>query len=241
MSEFYGIIAGAVIALIGTIVTNYFTIKKVKLQEEKNSERLFEKLKVKTDLEIKTFEHNILINNREHIPNATRVTLVAINELFDCTEELVLNYPGTCYTGAQPSFIFNSTIDNLITGFPNSREELIQLSNKWYYSHKNFTNVVVENSMYLSGSILSDIWEFEHDCKNIRDYFYARYSGIESDEEFSSKKSEYQEQVDKYTFIQKDGVASPTHSVLNNYNIIKKSKSILVNKINNYQKQKTDF
>lgn len=241
MSDFYGIIAGAVIALIGTVVTNYFSMKKTRLQEEKNSERLLEELKTRKDLEIKTFEHNLVMNNREHIPNATRDILIAINELFDCTEELVLNYPGTAYTGAQPSFIFSNTIDNLVTGFPNSREEIIELSKYWYHSHKKLNNVLVENSMFLSGDIISDIKNYEEHCRNVRDYFYARYSGIENEEEFRVKKNKYQEQVDEYAFVRKDGIASPTHSVLNSYNIIKKNKSILVNKINDYQKQKTDF
>lgn len=39
MSESMGIILGAIIALIGTIVTNNFMMKKTRLQEEKISDR----------------------------------------------------------------------------------------------------------------------------------------------------------------------------------------------------------
>ncbi|EIN1665943.1 hypothetical protein LOJ90_003007, partial [Enterococcus faecalis] len=208
MSESVGIILGAVIALFGTIVTNYFTMKKTRLQEEKNSDRFLKKLKAEEEIELKTFEHNIVMNNREHIPNAARDIVVEINQLFDSTEELVFNYPGTGYTGERPSILFSSTIDHLITGFPNSMEDIKELSNTWYHSNKKFKNVIFENSMFFPTELMNEIWEYEKYCSDIKDYFYGRYSSIKSEEEFSAKKNEYQEQVDKYVFIQKDGIAS---------------------------------
>ena len=51
---------------------------------------------------------------------------------------------------------------------------------------------------------MNEIWEYEKYCSDIKDYFYGRYSSIKSEEEFSAK-NEYQEQVDKYVFIQKMG------------------------------------
>ena len=50
-------------------------------------------MKAEEEIELKTFEHNIVMNNREHIPNAARDIVVEINQLFDSTEELVFNYP----------------------------------------------------------------------------------------------------------------------------------------------------
>ena len=47
-------------------------------------------MKAEEEIELKTFEHNIVMNNREHIPNAARDIVVEINQLFDSTEELVL-------------------------------------------------------------------------------------------------------------------------------------------------------
>ena len=46
-------------------------------------------MKAEEEIELKTFEHNIVMNNREHIPNAARDIVVEINQLFDSTEELV--------------------------------------------------------------------------------------------------------------------------------------------------------
>lgn len=241
MSESMGIILGAVIALIGTIVTNNFMMKKTRLQEEKISDRFLKKLKAEEEIELKTFEHKIVMNNREHIPNAARNIVVEINQLFDSTEELVFNYPGTGYTGERSSIVFSSTIDDLITGFPNSMEDIKELSNTWYHSNKRFKNVMFENSMFFPTELMNEIWEYEKNCSDIKDYFYGRYSSIKSEEEFSAQKNEYQKQVDTFVFIQKDGVASYTHNVLSIYNTIKKSRSVLVNKINMYHKQKTGF
>ncbi|TKP09313.1 hypothetical protein DVY51_14600 [Enterococcus faecalis] len=52
MSESMGIILGAVIALIGTIVTNNFMMKKTRLQEEKISDRFLKKLKAEEEIEV---------------------------------------------------------------------------------------------------------------------------------------------------------------------------------------------
>ncbi|EGO7986257.1 hypothetical protein FEW53_002384 [Enterococcus faecalis] len=242
MPDSVGVILGAVIALIGTILTNNFMMKKTRLQEEKNSERFLEELDAKKELELNTFKHNIIMNNREHIPQAAKDVVLAINELFNCTENLVFNYPGTCHTGKQPSILFKSTIDNLLIGFPDSIEEIKELSNNWVYSNKNFNEVIFENSMFLSNEILDDVWKYEQHCKNIKDYFYGYYSEIiENEKEFNSKKNNYHKQVANYEFMSEVGIESPTDTVLSIYNTIKKSQSILVNKINTYQKQKTGF
>ncbi|HDT8076439.1 TPA: hypothetical protein RD661_002810, partial [Enterococcus faecalis] len=168
MSESMGIILGAVIALIGTIVTNNFMMKKTRLQEEKISDRFLKKLKAEEEIELKTFEHNIVMNNREHIPNAARNIVVEINQLFDSTEELVFNYPGTGYTGERSSIVFSSTIDDLITGFPNSMEDIKELSNTWYHSNKRFKNVMFENSMFFPTELMNEIWEYEKNCSDIK-------------------------------------------------------------------------
>lgn len=243
MSEFnsVSIIVGAGIALFGTIITNYFNLKMTKLREEKSSERLIIELDKKNELKIRSFEHNVSMNNREFMPTITRSILIVVNQLFDCTEKLVLNYPGTTYTGTHPSFIFSNTIDKLITGFPNSIEEIVELSNSWYQAHKTFSNVIVENTIFLSNDILSDLNNFEIGCKNIRDYFYGRYSGIEDRQQFELEREEYNDQVRNFSFVEKDGITTPAHSVLKIYDELVESRNNLTTHINEYLKRKTDF
>lgn len=241
MSGFNSVIAGAGIALFGTVITNYFTLKMTKLREEKSSERLTIELDKKNELEIRTLEHNISMNNREFMLTATRSVLIVVNQLFDCTENLVFNYPGTMYAGTHPSFIFSNTIDKLITGFPNSIEEIVELSNSWYQVHKKFSNVIVENTIFLSSDLLSELKNFEIECKNIRDYFYGRYSGIEDRQQLELERAEYNDQVRNFCFVEKDGITIPANSVLKIYDELAESKYNLTNHINEYLKQKTDF
>ncbi|EOD4232138.1 hypothetical protein ACJQ41_002611 [Enterococcus faecalis] len=242
ISSIISVVVGAVISLIGSLTASFFSFRSNMIREEKTTERHVKELEAKMELEKLTFDHNVRLNNREYMLNSGKSIVMAINQLFDCTEELVCNYPGTCYTGEYPGFIFRNTIDNLSISFPNSREEISKLSKEWYQSHKNFNNVLLENSLFLSTEIMKDVTEYEACCINIRDYFYARFSEINSDEEFNLKRSEYLKQKAKLdTFILNNGIAEPTHNVVACYKELKKRKSILINKINTYQKEKTEL
>lgn len=242
MSDSRGIILGALIALVGTFISGMITYATTKFHEKKVIESVKMELEMKKELELRTFEHNILMSNREYIPKATISILTSMNQLFVCTEMLVRNYPGTSFTGTHPDFIFSSTIDSLVVGFPNSRKQLNILSKDWLMAYKNFNNVVDENTIFLSSHIQKDLSVFEIYCRNIRDYFYARYSGIENEEDFVRKKEEYNVQRKDFSFfINNSGYSAPTHSVLDQYENLKESKKNAINSLSKYQKEKTEF
>ena len=74
MSESMGIILGAVIALIGTIVTNNFMMKKTRLQEEKISDRFLKKLKAEEEIELKRSPNEIEKNETINTTAKPKIT-----------------------------------------------------------------------------------------------------------------------------------------------------------------------
>lgn len=239
-SNLYYTIIGAGIGVVSSIVAGHYSLKNTKLHEEKTSERFMKELEAKIDLENIAFEHKIILSNREYIPNATKETLDAINQLYICTEKLVVSYPGTSYTGTHPGLMFRDLVSNKVAGFPSSMVEIFELSNNWIQAYENLDNTLSKNSIYLSEEICEDILKFVKCCMNIKDYFYGYYVGIESEEDLDRRKLKYEEQVRNLDFVREKGKNEPTYYMLSNYDNLKKLKLYLINKIRSYQIQKTE-
>ncbi|WOY89002.1 hypothetical protein R7892_10020 [Ligilactobacillus murinus] len=240
-SNFYTTVIGACKRVMSGIVTGHYAFSGTKLHEEKTSERLMKELEAKIDLENRTFQHKIILNNRKYIPNATRAILKAINQLFVCTKKLVVNYPGTGQTGTHPDFIFSDPISDKVAGFPNSRDEIFELSGNWIKAREKINSTLSENSAFLPEEIRNDILKYIDCCADIKNYFYGYYVRIKSEEDFEREKAEYKEQIQKLEFVREKVKTERTYHVLSNYDDLQKLKSDLINKISCYQMQKTEL
>lgn len=191
-SNFYNTVIvasiGVISAIASSIVTGCLALKGTKLHEEKTSERFMKELETKVNLENITFQHKIILNNREYIPNAIKAILEAINQLYICTEKLVVNYPGTSQTGTHPEFIFSNPISGKLAGFPNSRDEIFELSSNWIKACEKINSTLSENSAFLPEEIRNDILKYIGCCTNIKNYFYGYYVRVKSEEDFDRKK-----------------------------------------------------
>ncbi|EOL50376.1 hypothetical protein [Enterococcus caccae] len=240
-----GVVIGAVIALVGTLITslatNFFMIKTTKLNNENRFRELKLEISRKSEADNKKNEHDILMNNREFITKSIQNMSKCMNILYNTTERLVANYPGTPYTGTHPDLLFKNTISNLSAGFPISIDELNRLDEEWGKAYKNFDDALIENRIFLSKDVNDRFIEFQKNCYNIKTYFYGRFAGVNSDIDLEKYRVEYNNQVQEQVFLSSEGLGSPTKKVLDLYDKLNDSRTKVVSSIQEYEQKKTKF
>lgn len=214
MLNILGILVGAVIALLGTGLTGYLSFKGINKSIESNMSIEKSKLDSQEKLIDRQFNNDIIKNNRDFLPKAGQTIIYSMNQLYDKTQVMVMNYPGILRTGREPDLLFRNTIDKLSSGFPNSFEELKSIDEEWRTSYKSFENIISENSIFIPTQLYKDLIKFSKTSYEIKTYFYGFYGEISDDQKLLNainkfnntypddkpifSKNSYQDSVFKY-------------------------------------------
>lgn len=234
MDNINSVIIGAIIALIGTLITNLFAYKTSKNKEHMNFTRLKEHLRHEERMTENKFHHEIIMNNRETILVAAESILLVSNNLFRSTKNLTSNYPGVFWTGKKPSLQHNNSIDSYDGGFPDSLEIVYKIDKEWVASFEEFENVFEKNTIFIPEEIRFMLIEYKNMCKVIRDYYYGLYHGI-TNSDFNKKRSEYFEK----NYL--DRVDAPSKIVVSYYIDVENYKNKVVDKLSVYVNEKTNM
>lgn len=239
MSNILGIIIGALIALLGTGLTGYLSFKGINKNIESNISIEESKLDSQERLVDKQFNNDIIKNNRDFLPKAGQTIIHSMNQLYDKTQVMVMNYPGILRTGRKPDLLFRNTIDNLSSGFPNSFEELKSIDEDWRKSYKGFENIISENNIFITSELYQELIGFSKVSYDIKSYFYGFYGDV-------SDKQELLSAINKFNKIYPDGELITSEKanqyyVLNYFEDLENRKKEIIKNLGNYMKDATNI
>lgn len=242
MKDILQVTLGAIIALIGSYLTYHATLKTAISHEESLSQRTIDEIKARKTLNKLNFDQQIILNNRECIPDASQKILYAVINLFDISEKLVANYPGAPVI--RPDLLFTNTITHLNHGFPESLQTLEKLTSEWNKLYTRFNKVTANNALFMSTDIKTTLNTFSQKSDSIKTYFYGYYEKINTNETFKQAKIKFN--ATPFTdYLHTKTFGDDTHDllngVLNDYTNLIQLRKTLQTKITKYTQETTNI
>lgn len=149
-------------------------------KHEKNmNDRYRAKMQQESSYKQAKIDEKTIMSNRELVIKPSQDILACVNSFYEATEQLVINFPETAYTGRHPELLYKKGIINDWVGFPESIQELKKLDAEWWKQSNLFENIITVNRMLISQKIYELLGEFLADCETIKDYFYGRFNNID--------------------------------------------------------------
>ena len=217
------------------------TVSNARRHEKNINDRYRAKMQQESSYRQKEFDENTTMSNRELVIKPSQDILACVNSFYEATEQLVINFPETAYTGRHPELLYKKGIINDGVGFPESMQELKKLDTEWRKQSQAFENVITVNRMLISHEIYESLEQFSADCETIKDYFYGRFNNIDiqrlekEKEEYSKTKADLNKVIKQTTEIR------IANKVLEYYTDLTDLRKRIINEINEYVSELTSL
>ncbi|TPR12623.1 hypothetical protein [Apilactobacillus timberlakei] len=237
------LITGFIPPIIGYIISRK-QIKNDILKNEANIESKKNEIEAKLETNASNIKAEISLKFFDVLKDANAEILPSMNDFYEKSKMLVINYPSIKKTGLLKSLLFDDKIENSVSDddliYTSDRDYIISIDNEWRKARKKFEIAKAKFGSLYDDDILNLLEKYLNNSLVLFTYFEGVYHSTEKEflnyrEWYINEIHETNERLGIDQFLIGEGVFfEKTKFVFNKLKEIDYIKNDISNKINSY-------